>query len=269
MRARTFAAFVIGFVVGIIVLAVGLWSAGGLNVSPKWAATPWLNRVRGVPPAAPVDTSMPNLASAPKQPPLVPPPSDLPQTVASAAQKANSPAPSSQGEAERSMPEAFPDRPMVPIAGVRPGSLSDTFNDARDGHRHGALDIPAQRGTPVLAAVEGNVAKLFNSKQGGLTVYQYDDSRNYCYYYAHLDRYAPGLKEGMLLRKGDVLGYVGSTGDAQANAPHLHFAVFRLGSDKAWWKGTAIDPLPLLQQQAKGAYTPSPTSSQTPPAAAR
>ena len=77
-----------------------------------------------------------------------------------------------------------------------------------------------------------NVARLFASKQGGLTVYQFDNTSEYCYYYAHLDHYAPGLKEGTLLRKGDVLGYVGSTGDAQPNAPHLHLAVFRFGPEK-------------------------------------
>lgn len=265
MRARTFGAFIVGLVVGIVALGIGLWFSGGLNVPARWAFARWANRAHAAPPA-PVDTSMPDLAAAPKQPPLVPPPSDLPQTVAPAAAQPNSP---SQGEAERSMPEAFPDHPIVPIKGVQPGSLSDTFHDARDGHRHGALDIAAARGTPVLAAVEGNVAKLFNSNQGGLTVYQDDDSRDYCYYYAHLDRYAPGLKEGMLLRQGDVLGYVGSTGDAQPNAPHLHFAIFRMGPDKAWWKGAAVDPLPLLQQNASGAEPPPRPSSQTPPARAR
>jgi len=135
----------------------------------------------------------------------------------------------------------------VPLPGIDITRIPDTFNDARTGHRHEALDIMAPRGTPVMAVAEGNVVKLFNSKQGGLTVYQFDNNAQYCYYYAHLDRYAPGLKEGMLLRKGDVLGYVGSTGDASPDAPHLHLAVFRLGPEKHWWEGTAIDPLPLLR----------------------
>jgi murein DD-endopeptidase MepM/ murein hydrolase activator NlpD len=98
----------------------------------------------------------------------------------------------------------------------------------------------------VLAADEGNVAKLFLSKPGGLTVYQFDGSQTYCYYYAHLDHYAPGLKEGTLLRKGEVLGYVGSSGDASAGAPHLHFTIFKLGPDRHWWQGTAIDPYEFL-----------------------
>jgi len=135
----------------------------------------------------------------------------------------------------------------MPLANIDPKTLTDTFNDARTGHKHEALDIAAPRGTPVLAVAEGNVVKLFNSKQGGLTVYQFDNSQRYAYYYAHLDRYAPGLKEGMLLRKGDTLGYVGSTGDASPNAPHLHFAVFQLGPEKNWWQGTALNPLPMLR----------------------
>jgi peptidoglycan LD-endopeptidase LytH len=135
----------------------------------------------------------------------------------------------------------------MPIAGIDPQKLTSNFSDARGGHTHEALDIMAPRGTPVMAVDQGNVAKLFISREGGLTVYQFDDARELCYYYAHLDRYAPGLKEGTLLRRGDVLGYVGSSGNAPPNAPHLHFAVFRLGPEKAWWKGTAIDPLPLLR----------------------
>lgn len=135
---------------------------------------------------------------------------------------------------------------MIPVAGVAAGQLRDDFNEVRDGHRHDGIDILAPRGTPVLAAAEGNVVKLFNSKPGGLTVYLFDDSQTHCYYYAHLDRYATGLKEGMLLRQGDVLGYVGTTGDAPANTPHLHFEVHILGPDKHWWEGTPIDPYALL-----------------------
>jgi len=104
----------------------------------------------------------------------------------------------------------------------------------------------AARGTPVVAVGEGNVVKLFNSKPGGLTVYQFDDTQTWCFYYAHLDHYAQGLKEGTLLRKGDILGYVGSSGNASANAPHLHFTIFKLGPEKHWSQGMAIDPYPLL-----------------------
>jgi murein DD-endopeptidase MepM/ murein hydrolase activator NlpD len=135
----------------------------------------------------------------------------------------------------------------MPLAGIDPRKLTSNFSEVRSGHAHEALDIMAPRGTPVMAVDQGNVVKLFTSKEGGLTVYQFNDARDLCYYYAHLDGYAPGLKEGILLRRGDVLGYVGSTGNASKESPHLHFAVFKLGPEKQWWKGTAIDPLPLLR----------------------
>ena len=136
---------------------------------------------------------------------------------------------------------------LIPVAGVGAGQLTDTFNDTRDGtRRHEALDIMAARGTPVLAAADGTVAKLFTSVPGGLTIYEFDPTGTYAYYYAHLDHYAPGLAEGKALKRGDVIAYVGSTGNASADAPHLHFAIFVLGPEKQWWKGTAIDPYPLL-----------------------
>jgi peptidoglycan LD-endopeptidase LytH len=139
---------------------------------------------------------------------------------------------------------------MLPVIGVNRNALVDTFASARGQNRkHEALDIMAARGTPVMAADEGNVVKLFTSKQGGLTVYQFDHSGKWCYYYAHLDRYADGLIEGMLLRKGETLGYVGSTGDADPGSPHLHFAIFQLGPEKHWWDGTAVNPFPLFAQR--------------------
>ena len=138
---------------------------------------------------------------------------------------------------------------VIPVQGVTANGLRDDFEEMREGHRHEAIDIPAARGTPVLAVAEGNVAKLFQSKQGGLTVYQFDDGQAWCYYYAHLDHYVKGLSEGALLRAGDVLGYVGTTGDAPPQTPHLHFAIFKLGPEKRWWQGTAIDPYLLLTGQ--------------------
>jgi murein DD-endopeptidase MepM/ murein hydrolase activator NlpD len=135
----------------------------------------------------------------------------------------------------------------MPVAGVDPMKLVSNFADARSGHMHEALDIMAPRGTPVVAAAHGKIEKLFTSTRGGLTVYEFNDAGDLCYYYAHLDHYADGLKEGATVNRGDLLGYVGSTGNASANAPHLHFAVTKLGSDRKWWKGTAVDPLPMLQ----------------------
>lgn len=143
----------------------------------------------------------------------------------------------------------------IPVAGVQRGDLKDTFADPRTGHRHGALDIMARRGTPVLAAVDGTIRKLFNSRAGGITIYEFDEPETMNYYYAHLDRYADGLREGMKVKRGDVIGYVGSTGNAPAHAPHLHFAVSVLPATKEWWKGEAIDPYPMLM--ARGITTPA------------
>ena len=112
----------------------------------------------------------------------------------------------------------------------------------------------APRGTPVLAVADGRVVKRFSSKPGGLTVYQFDREETFAYYYAHLDGYAPGVREGTQLTRGDVVGYVGSTGNARPDAPHLHFAIFVLGPEKRWWEGTAINPYPATGRRS-GALT--------------
>ncbi|MGE4071803.1 MAG: M23 family metallopeptidase [Lysobacterales bacterium] len=135
----------------------------------------------------------------------------------------------------------------MPVMGVTVADLHDQFADARgEGRGHEAIDIAAPLGTPVLAVAAGRVEKLFDSKRGGLTVYQFDVEDKLAYYYAHLDHYAAGLSEGQQLARGEVIGYVGSSGNADALAPHLHFAVFLLGPEKHWWQGTPINPYPLL-----------------------
>jgi len=135
----------------------------------------------------------------------------------------------------------------MPLPQLRADQLQDTYADPRGSTRqHEALDLMAPAGTPVLAVADGRVEKLFTSDQGGLTIYQFEPSGRYAYYYAHLQRYAPGLAEGKALRRGEVIGYVGSTGNADPAAPHLHFAVFVLGPERQWWKGTPINPYPLL-----------------------
>jgi murein DD-endopeptidase MepM/ murein hydrolase activator NlpD len=136
-------------------------------------------------------------------------------------------------------------RLQMPVPDVDPRRLRDDFADARTGHSHEALDILAPRGSAVVAVDDGVVQKLFTSVRGGLTVYQFDPEGTYCYYYAHLDRYAPGLREGMALKKGDRIGDVGTTGNAPPQTPHLHFAIFKLGPEKQWWKGAALNPYPL------------------------
>ncbi|NHZ43433.1 M23 family metallopeptidase [Massilia aquatica] len=136
---------------------------------------------------------------------------------------------------------------LLPVEGIKLADLRDNFDQPRGADRHHeALDIMAPKGTKVLAVADGKLVKLFNSKPGGLTVYQFDPSEKYAYYYAHLDRYADGVKEGMDLKRGDLVGYVGVTGNSDPNAPHLHFAVVELTAEKKWWKGTPINPFPLI-----------------------
>ncbi|WP_312707566.1 M23 family metallopeptidase [Stenotrophomonas sp.] len=136
---------------------------------------------------------------------------------------------------------------LLPVQGVQRTQLRDTFTDARsEGRVHDAIDIMAPAGTPVLAVADGTVEKLFDSERGGLTVYQFEPSGQWCYYYAHLQRYADGLAEKQTIKRGDVIGYVGSTGNASADAPHLHFEVHVLGPEKQWWKGESINPYPLF-----------------------
>ena len=133
---------------------------------------------------------------------------------------------------------------LIPVPSVEASDLQDSYLQARGGgaRSHEALDIPARRGTPVQAVDGGRIAKLFLSKPGGRTIYHFDDAREFAYYYAHLDSYADGLREGMVVRKGQVIGYVGSTGNAATEAPHLHFAIFRLSPERQWWRGTPINP---------------------------
>jgi murein DD-endopeptidase MepM/ murein hydrolase activator NlpD len=139
---------------------------------------------------------------------------------------------------------------IIPVEGVKREALRDTFKDARAlGRVHNAIDIMAPRGTEVRAVDDGTIVKLFTSKAGGLTLYQFDSTETFSYYYAHLDRYASGVAEQQAVRRGQLLGYVGSTGNASADAPHLHFEISRLGPDKKWWHGDAIDPYPLLARR--------------------
>jgi peptidoglycan LD-endopeptidase LytH len=137
----------------------------------------------------------------------------------------------------------------MPVDGASRDRLHDSFDERRAGglRRHEAIDIMAPRGTPVRAVEDGRVAKLFRSIAGGLTIYLFDPTETFSYYYAHLDRYATGLQEGHQVRRGDLIGYVGITGNAAEDAPHLHFAVFLLGAKRQWWKGDPINPYNVLR----------------------
>ena len=185
---------------------------------------------------------------------------ELPMTAPAVIDTPVTPATTPAPDAARPMPPTSPPRDatptallpspsglLVPVQGLAASQLSDTYTDTRsEGRTHEAIDIMAPRGTPVLAVADGDVEKLFESKQGGLTIYQFEPSGRFEYYYAHLDSYAPGIVEGKALRRGEVIGYVGSTGNASPEAPHLHFAVFVLGPERQWSQGTAINPYPLL-----------------------
>ena len=150
---------------------------------------------------------------------------------------------------------------LSPIRGVKPHELHESFYEVHNGHRHEAIDIMEPAGTPVRAVVSGTIRKLFWSKAGGIMIYEFDAHYVYCYYYAHLERYAGDLHEGMRVDQGEVVGYVGSTGNASLAAPHLHFAINRLGPQKRWCCGAPIDPYPVLERSVSAPTSTSPASS--------
>ena len=138
---------------------------------------------------------------------------------------------------------------IVPVAGVKPEQLIDTFGDARsEGRLHDAIDIAASAGTPVLAAADGRIIKLFQSERGGITIYQLGPNQQMIFYYAHLAGYAPGMVEGKDVRQGEVIAYVGDTGNAGAGNYHLHFSIAAVSDPKRYWEGTNINPYPLLRR---------------------
>jgi len=163
---------------------------------------------------------------------------------------AEGPAPASApAEASAAPVQPLPSGLAMPVAGVRPGQLVDTYSQARAGgaRRHDAIDIMAPRGAPVVAAAPGTVEKLYFSRGGGgISAYVRSPDRRFVYYYAHLDSYAPGLREGRRMARGDPIGTVGSTGNADPAGPHLHFAIHVVAADQRWHEGRAINPYPLL-----------------------
>jgi murein DD-endopeptidase MepM/ murein hydrolase activator NlpD len=191
-------------------------------------------------PAAP---AIPTPAPAPVVPPAAAPPVTPRVTQA--------PLPSVRNVGDREGADLLAQRSLlVPVAGIAPDRLADTYDQGRGQRAHEAMDIVAPRGTAVVAVDNGRVAKLFTSKPGGLTVYHFDEAGRLAYYYAHLDRYADGLHEGMEVKRGDLIGYVGTTGNADPGTPHLHFAVFKLGPDRKWWQGAPVNPYPALRRAA-------------------
>lgn len=145
---------------------------------------------------------------------------------------------------------------MIPVAGVKPEQLTDTFSASRSEERyHDAIDIPAAAGTPVVAAADGEIVRFWDSERGGITIYQVTTDRKFVLYYAHLQRRADEIREGTIVRKGATIGYVGDTGNAGAGNYHLHFSIARITDPKRVWEGTYLNPFPLLRT---GSYPEDP-----------
>lgn len=205
----------------------------------------------GAPIGAPLGAPLGVPPGAPLGAPLGAPPA---RSSAPASPLAGAPGPGAAAAPALRAATDFPDhaylrgrRLMVPVLGRGILDVEDTFDHARSGDRvHRAVDVHAPRGTPVLAADDGRVLAIKVNALGGLTVHCADPAGRLVYYYAHLDRYAPGLTEGQAVRQGDVLGYVGTTGNAPADVPHLHFQVMRLTDPKRYWDGPALDPRPYF-----------------------
>ena len=229
-----------GFVLGALTVLFIVWAYTGFRTedglptaSPEVVARPApVERAPEVPRQADT-TPAPQSPTGPARPWVQPSPLERPQA------SSQTPIPAPPDLQRRNL--------VLPVQGIRPEQLQNTFEDSRGGGRvHEAIDIMAPRNTPVLAVEDGKIAKLFTSKQGGLTLYQFDPTETYAYYYAHLERYADGIKEGMMLRRGQVVGYVGTSGNANPAGPHLHFAIFRLTPEKRWWDGSPVNPFPVL-----------------------
>jgi len=167
---------------------------------------------------------------------------------ASLAPRAEAPPRETRAPGERPVAYVAPGASLaIPVRGVRPEQLRDTYLSARSGGRqHHAIDIMAPRGTPVMAAADGTILRLRAGGNGGIAIYQLDPDRRTVYYYAHLLRYAAGVREGLPVLRGQVIAYVGDSGNAGAGNYHLHFSVARLTDPRRWWEGQNTNPYPLL-----------------------
>ena len=219
-----------------------------LIYAPKSTNPPFITIARSGNTALTVDTSkkspepQPEVASRSSDTLTAPDPTAVPVTVGNAVPSASPTVGTADVDALRA------ENMVIPVAGVVAKDLTDSFNDKRGGTRiHNALDIMAARNTPVISATDATVLKLHNSVAGGLTIYMSDPSSKYVMMYGHLDSYRPGIKEGDKVKRGQILGFVGSTGNASPLAPHLHFQITRNDNLKEWWKGTPINPFPIFR----------------------
>jgi murein DD-endopeptidase MepM/ murein hydrolase activator NlpD len=237
--ARPIAAMIACFYCGGI---AGWWLRATVGpVRPPEAVVESSGRAM-VPPVRPAATSgPPSVAAMPPGAVAAMPPGAETRVAATA-----------HGEEPGSAIEVLRQRHLrLPVDGVNVESLKSDFVERRSGkggHPHEAVDILAPRNTPVHAVEDGTIAKLFESKAGGHTIYQADPTGRFIYYYAHLEQYADGLHEGQRVAAGDVIGYVGTSGNAPPGTPHLHFAISELGPDRRWWQGQAIDPYPVFNK---------------------
>ncbi len=238
---KVIVAFIVGALLGAGSLFMYLRQIGHVDPQPVVVVAPAATGVAapGAPGAAP--------AGAVITPGSLPPAPVVPTDLSEADLPLRPVQTGADGATAPTSAAATASKLLIPVEGMKLAQLSDNFDQPRGTERHHeALDIMAPKGTKVLAVADGKVAKLFDSKAGGLTIYQFDPSEKLAYYYAHLDKYADGLKEGAEIKRGDVVGYVGVTGNSSPNAPHLHFAVFELTPEKQWWKGTPLNPFPMM-----------------------
>jgi peptidoglycan LD-endopeptidase LytH len=233
---------VVGFlaivaIVGVLVALLGRMSRNGGREILTWSKSP-----------SPQDKSVSVVSTpasaAPNASPDLPPSPPSNAGPLSPSPVAPTPSPAVQ------IPEgAEPNNLIIPVAGVRPDQLHDTYSESRsEGRVHDAIDIPAPQGTPVLAAADGRIVKLFQSERGGTTIYQLSTDNRLVYYYAHLDRYAEGLTEGHFAKQGETIAYVGDSGNAGAGNYHLHFSIALISDPKHYWQGVNINPYPLLKK---------------------
>jgi murein DD-endopeptidase MepM/ murein hydrolase activator NlpD len=250
--ARLRALIVILFLVVVALVAALVWA-----LNSRYGATP-VTPITAPPPTV-EPTALPTLSPSPS-PSVEASPSVEPSPSASTTPSPNiSPSPSASATPTPpagAMPTPTPATNshansntslLIPVQGVRPEQLRDTYTDARsEGRVHNAIDIMAAKGTPVIAAADGTVIRLFQSDKGGTTVYVRGTDDHTIYYYAHLSAYADGLAENKFIRRGETIAYVGDTGNAVAGNYHLHFAIWTVEDPKRFWNGTDINPYPLL-----------------------
>jgi murein DD-endopeptidase MepM/ murein hydrolase activator NlpD len=224
-RART-------LLISVAILAVVIALVALLTIISKRRGTTILTLEKGASPIAPRPSQAQN-NSAEIQP--------TPPVIVSPANNINS--------SGSLAPSGSPAKLIIPVSGVRPEQLRDTFAEARsEGRLHDAIDIPAPRGTTVIATADGPIVKLFQSERGGTTIYQLSTDGKYVYYYAHLDRYAEGVAEGHFAKQGETIAYVGDSGNAGSGNYHLHFSIAQISNPKDFWHGVNIDPYPLLRK---------------------